>query len=387
MAVSSPLKAPAPVEAISFIDLKAQQERIGGAIDAAIRRVLDHGAFIMGPEVEELEQRLAAFSGARQAISCASGTDALLIALMAKGIGPGDALICPAFTFSATPEAIALLGAIPVFADVREDTFNLDPAALPGALRTARERGLKARAILAVDLYGQPADYDAILPLADAEGLFVLCDAAQSFGAESRGRRVGRMGAATTTSFFPAKPLGCYGDGGAILTDDEDLAAVMRSIRLHGRGDDKYDIVRIGINGRLDTLQAAILIEKLAIFEDEIARRQEVARRYEEGLGSIAQTPRVPPGMLSVWAQYTLRIASGRDKVAETLKRQGIPTAVYYPRALTEQPAYRHFLVSDEGVPVSVRLAREVLSLPMHPYLDPEPQARIIDEVSRALRR
>jgi len=387
MAASSPPETEPREEAIAFIDLKAQQDRLRGAIEDAIRRVLDHGAYIMGPEVEELERRLAAFSGVRHAISCASGTDALLIALMAKGIGPGDAVVCPAFTFTATPEAIALLGATPVFADVREDTFNLDPAAIPAAIRTARSGGLNVRAVLAVDLYGQPADYDAILPIAEKEGLFVLCDAAQSYGAESRGRKVGQMGAATATSFFPAKPLGCYGDGGAILTDDDALADVMRSIRLHGKGDDKYDIVRIGINGRLDTIQAAILIEKLAIFEDEIARRAAVAQRYGQGLAGMAMTPHVPPGNVSVWAQYTLRIAGGaRDAVAAKLKKHGIPTAVYYPRPLTEQTAYRHFPVSSAGVPVSERLAREVLSLPMHPYLEPAQQQRIVEAVALTLK-
>lgn len=386
MAASSPPEAAAS-EPLAFIDLKAQQARIRENIERAIRRVLDHGAFIMGPEVEALEEQLAAFAGVEHAITCASGTDALLIALLAKGVGPGDAVICPAFTFTATPEAIALLGATPVFVDVLEGTFNLDPAALPAALRTARAKGLNVRAILTVDLYGQPADYDAIERFAEKEGLFVLCDAAQSFGAVSKGRKVGQMGLATATSFFPAKPLGCYGDGGAVLTNDDELAEVMRSIRQHGKGDSKYDIVRIGINGRLDTIQAAILLEKLAIFEDEIARRQDVARRYEDGLGAAALTPRTAPGVLSVWAQYTLRIPGGRrDEVAARLKNAAIPTAVYYPRALTEQTAYRRFPVSEGDVPVSERLASEVLSIPMHPYLDPGQQGRIVDAMLRALR-
>lgn len=386
MAASSPPEAATPREPLAFIDLKAQQERIRENIERAIRHVLDHGAFIMGPEVEKLEVRLAAFAGVRNAITCASGTDALLIALMAKGIGPGDAVICPAFTFTATPEAIALLGATPVFADVLEETFNLDPAALPAALRTARAQGFNARAILSVDLYGQPADYDAIELFAEKEGLFVLCDSAQSFGAVSKGRRVGQMGLATATSFFPAKPLGCYGDGGAILTNDDELAEVMRSIRQHGKGHSKYDIVRLGINGRLDTIQAAILLEKMEIFDDEIARRQDVAHRYEEGLGAAALTPRTAPGVLSVWAQYTLRIPGElRDEVAARLKNESIPTGVYYPQALTEQTAYRRFPVSEGNVPISERLASEVLSIPMHPYLDPGPQGRIVDAVLRAL--
>ena len=386
MTAPSPRQSAASREAIAFVDLKAQQDRIRDAIDSAIRRVLDHGVYIMGPEVDELEHRLAAFSGVKHAISCASGTDALLIALMSHGIGPGDAVVCPAFTFTATPEAIALLGATPVFADVLEDTFNLDATALHGALQTARDQDLNPRAVLVVDLYGQPADYDAIEPLARDEGLFVLCDSAQSYGAEIRGRKVGQIGAATATSFFPAEPLGCYGDGGAILTDDDELAYVMRSIRAHGKGADKYDIERIGINGRLDTIQAAILVEKLGIFTDEIARRQMVARRYEDGLGTVVATPRVGPGVASTWAQYTLRIPDGRrDAVMAALKTDGIPTAVYYPRALHEQAAYRHFPVARPGAPVSERLAREVLSLPMHPYLSVPQQDRIIGAVRHAL--
>jgi dTDP-4-amino-4,6-dideoxygalactose transaminase len=367
-------------EPIAFIDLKAQQVRIRDNVDAAIRRVLDHGAYIMGPEVEELEQRLQAFTGAKHAISCASGTDALLMALMAKRVGPGDAVICPAFTFTATPEAIALLGATPVFTDVDADTFNIDPAAIPATLRTARDLGLTPRAILAVDLFGQPADYDAILPLAEEAGLFVVCDAAQSFGASLNGRRVGQLGAVTATSFFPAKPLGCYGDGGALFTDDDELADALRSIRLHGKGGDKYDIVRIGINGRLDTIQAAVLIEKLAIFDDEVVRRQAVARRYEDALGVAVLTPRVVARARSVWAQYTIRVSEARrDAVVAALKARSIPTAVYYPRSLNEQSAYRHYPVAHTGVPVAECLAREVLSLPMHPYLTVDQQDRVID--------
>ena len=360
MAISSPPSATTLARPIALIDLKAQQDRIRGATERAILKVLDHGAYIMGPEVDDLEKKLAAFAGVKHAVSCSSGTDALLIVLLAKGIGPGDAVICPAFTYTATPEVIALLGATPVFADVREDTFNLDPAAIRAAIETARANGLTPRAVLAVDLFGQPADYDAIVPLAEREGLFVLCGSAQSFGAETNGRKVGQIGVATAVSFFPAKPLGCYGDGGAILTNDDGLAHLTQSIRLHGKGSDKYDIVRIGINGRLDTMQAAILLEKLVIFPDEIARRQDVARRYEQQLSSVVSTPYVPPGQLSVWAQYTLRIPSGRrDAVAAALKADGISTAIYYPRAVHEQPAYQHFPLSSEGVPTAERLAQE----------------------------
>ena len=371
---------------LPFIDLQAQQARIRPALDRAIARVLDHGQYIMGPEVGLLEKRLSAFTGAPHAISCASGTDALLIILMAKGIGVGDAVICPAFTYTATPECIALLGATPVFADVREDTFNLDVNALPAALEAARMAGLKPRAIMAVDLFGLPADYDALLPFAKEHGLFVVADAAQSFGAAYKGRRVGGFGLATATSFFPAKPLGCYGDGGAIFTGDDGLAEVMRSIRLHGKGDDKYDIVRVGINGRLDTMQAAILLEKLAIFEDEIAARQRVAQRYTAGLHNHVKVPEVPNGLNSVWAQYTLTIPAGkRDGLGKALAGRGIPTMVYYPRGLHEQTAYQHYPVASGGVPVSARLPREVLSLPMHPYLDQETQSRVIAAVAEGL--
>ena len=384
-------KAPAPASvssgaAIQFIDLKAQQERIRPALDRAIARVLDHGQYIMGPEIGELEQRLASFTGARHAISCASGTDALLMILMAKGVGPGDAVICPAFTYTATPECIALLGATPVFADVLADTFNLDVDALPGALDAARKAGLRPRAIMAVDLFGQPADYDRLLPFAQEHDLFVVSDAAQSFGSTYKGRRAGTFGLATATSFFPAKPLGCYGDGGAIFTDDDALAEAMKSIRLHGKGSDKYDIVRVGINGRLDTLQAAILLEKLAIFEDEIAARQRVAQRYTAALHNVIKVPEVPTGLTSVWAQYTLTVPGGkRDALMKALAGRGIPTMVYYPRGLHEQTAYRDCPVAVGGVPVAARLPQEVLSLPMHPYLDEVTQGRVIAAVGEVL--
>ena len=383
MAASSQSKV---LPAISFIDLKAQQARIRSQIDVAIKRVLDHGNYIMGPEVAELEGSLAKFCGAKHAVSCASGTDALLIIMMAKDIGPGDAVICPAFTYTATPEVIALLGATPVFCEVSEATFNLDPGGLTAAVEAAQSAGLKTRAIIAVDLFGQPADYAAIASFADAHGVFVISDAAQGFGGAIGDRKVGTFGLATATSFFPAKPLGCYGDGGAIFTEDEGLADVMRSIRLHGKGEDKYDVVRIGINGRLDTIQAAILIEKLKIFPDEIRARQMVAERYRSGLQDIANVPGVPAGMKSVWAQYTLIVRDGaRDALARKLAAQGIPTQIYYPRALHEQVAYRSYPVAKGGVPVSERLPAEVLSLPMHPYLSADEQERIIQGVRAAL--
>ena len=371
---------------IPFIDVAAQRRRLGTAIDDAIARVLGHCRFIMGPEVRALEAELAAFCGARHAISCASGTDALIIPLMAKGIGPGDAVICPSFTFHATAEVVALLGATPVFADVEAASFNLDPESLARAVATARKAGLAPKAVIPVDLFGQPADFSRINAVANAEKLFVLDDAAQGFGASWQNRRIGVLADVTATSFFPAKPLGCYGDGGAIFTDDDALAQTLRSLRVHGEGRDKYDCVRIGINGRLDTIQAAVLIEKLKIFPDEIAARERIARRYGELLADVAGVPRLREGATSVWAQYTIRLAPGRrDGLAEVLKAQGIPTAMYYPKPVHMQEPYRHFPVAAGGLPVSERLAGEVISLPMHAYLDEPTQDRIVEAVRRAL--
>lgn len=384
MAVSSlqPMADAAPPDKIEFIDLKSQQARIRARIDRAIARVLDHGQYIMGPEVGELERQLAAFSGAKHAISCASGTDALLIAMMAKGIGPGDAVICPDFTYTATPETVALIGATPVFCDVEAASFNIDPETIEGAVAAALKAGLKPAGIIAVDLFGLPADYGRIRAIAARHGLWVMADAAQSFGASLGAARVGTLGDMTATSFFPAKPLGCYGDGGALFTDDDDLAEVMRSIRLHGKGGDKYDIVRVGINGRLDTLQAAILIEKLAIFADEITARNRVAEAYRLALTDVAAVPEVPTDRMSVWAQYTLRIKAGRrDEMMRSLAAAGIPTNVYYPRPLSQQTAYRHYPVAGNGNPVAARLCGEVLSLPMHPYLSEVEQARVVEGV------
>ncbi|HKA78849.1 MAG TPA: DegT/DnrJ/EryC1/StrS family aminotransferase [Xanthobacteraceae bacterium] len=371
---------------IPFIDVAAQRRRLGRSVDEAIARVLGHCQFVLGPEVRTFEAELAAFCGARHAVSCASGTDALVMVLMALGVGPGDAVICPSFTFTATAEVAVLVGATPVFADVEEASFNLDPDSLRRACATARERGLRPRVVIPVDLFGQPADYDRINPVAEAEGLFVLDDAAQGFGATYKNRRLGALAPATATSFFPAKPLGCYGDGGAVLTDDAELAQVMRSVRVHGEGRDKYDCVRIGLNGRLDTIQAAVLIEKLKIFPEEIAARERIARRYSAGLADIAIVPRLAQGSTSVWAQYTLRLPSGRrDGLMAALKGQGIPTAIYYPTPLHRQAPYQHFPVAAGGAPVSERLADEVISLPMHAYLDEGTQDRITEAVRRAL--
>ncbi len=373
---------------IPFIDVAAQRRRLGRAVDEAIDRVVDHCQFIQGPEVKAFEGQLAAFCGARHAVSCASGTDALVLVLRARGIGPGDAVICPSFTFCATAEVVVLVGATPVFADVDAETFNLNVASFERAIATAKRQGLKPKAVIPVDLFGLPADLDAINAIAKAEGLYVLDDAAQSFGATIGGRKLGTLAHATATSFFPAKPLGCYGDGGAVLTDDAELVEVLKSLRVHGQGSDKYDNVRIGMTSRLDTIQAAILIEKLKIFTDEIAARDRAARRYSEGLKDIAIVPQVPDDMTSVWAQYTIRLKPGvRDGLAAALKAQGIPTAIYYPIPLHRQGAYRQFPVVDGGLPVSERLASEVISLPMHAYLDEPTQDRIIDAVRNELGR
>jgi dTDP-4-amino-4,6-dideoxygalactose transaminase len=371
---------------IPFIDVGAQRRRLGRAIDDAIARVTAHCQFLGGPEVEAFERELAAFCGARYAVSCASGTDALLLVLMACGIGPGDAVICPTYTFCATAEVVVLAGATPVFADVDVDTFNLDAKSFARAVATAKRLGLKPRAVIPVDLFGLPADFDAINPVAKAEGLYVLDDAAQAFGADYRGRKLGTLAPATATSFFPAKPLGCYGDGGAVLTDDQDLVGVLHSIRVHGHGSDKYDNVRIGMTSRLDTIQAAVLSEKLKIFPDEIEARQKIARRYSDGLADVAIMPPVPTGSTSVWAQYTIRLKPGlRDGLAAALKSQGIPTAIYYAKPLHRQQAYRQYPTADGRLAVSGRLADEVISLPMHAYLEAATQDRIIEAVRGAL--
>jgi dTDP-4-amino-4,6-dideoxygalactose transaminase len=372
---------------VPFIDLAAQRRRLGKSIDDAVARVLDHCQFINGPEVTVLEAALAEFSGARHVVSCASGTDALLMVLMARQVGPGDAVLCPSFTFCATGEAVALTGATPVFVDVDAATFNMDAGSLKRGIATAKQRGLKPRAVIPVDLFGQSADHDAFAEIAEAEGLFVLDDAAQGFGASYKGRKLGTFGLATATSFFPAKPLGCFGDGGAIFTDDDELAETLRSIRVHGQGSDKYDNVRLGLTGRLDTMQAAVLIEKLKIFEDEIEARNAVAERYARGLGNVVTVPHLASGCTSVWAQYTIRLPEGtdRDGFAADLKAQGVPTAIYYTKSMHQQTAYRDFPVADGGLPASEKLSADVISLPMHAYLDEPTQERIIKAVRGAL--
>ncbi len=365
---------------ISFIDLKAQQEQIKPQIEAAIARVLAHGKYILGPEVSELEAQLAEFCGARFALTCASGTDALLLAAIASGIGRGDVVFVPAFSFVATAEIVALLGATPVFVDVDADTYLIDLENLEIAINETRNKGLVPRAVIPVDLFGQPPDYSRLGELAEANGLLVIADAAQSFGAQYAGKRVGTLAPITATSFYPAKPLGCYGDGGAIFTDDAETLEVMQSLRVHGQGASQYDNVRVGINGRFDTIQAAVLLQKLTIFEEEIAARRHVAEHYTEALRDAFQTPVVATESTSVWAQYTVRVED-RDRVATELKQKGIPTAIYYPKPLHRQAAYERYPTTSGGLPVSERLAGEVLSLPIHPYLSESEQDRVISAI------
>ena len=373
--------------AIPFIDVAAQRRRLGARIDDAVRRVMDHCLFVNGPEVAALEQQLAAFCGTRHAIGVASGTDALVLVLMAKGIGRGDAVICPSFTYAASPEAVALAGATPVFAEVNETTFNIEPAGIDGAVAAAKRAGLKAKALMTVDLFGLPADYDTINPVAEKHGLYVIDDAAQAFGADAKGRMIGTLAPVTTTSFFPAKPLGCYGDGGAVFTDDDELADMIRSLRNHGQGNDRYDNVRVGMTGRLDTIQAAVLIEKLRIFPEEIAARERIARRYNAALSDVVRGPHISNEHSCVWAQYTIRVSGRRDALAQTLRVQGIPTAQYYPVPAHRQGAYRDYPVAEGGLAVTERLAGEVISLPMHAYLDEPTQDRIVAAVRGALRK
>jgi UDP-2-acetamido-2-deoxy-ribo-hexuluronate aminotransferase len=355
---------------IDFIDLKAQQARIKQKIDAGIQRVLAHGQYILGPEVAELEEKLAAFVGARHCISCANGTDALQIVQMALGIGAGDEVIMPGFTYIATAETVALLGARPMYVDIDPHTYNLDPARIEAAITP------RTRAIIPVSLYGQCADFDAINAIASRHGLPVIEDAAQSFGALYKGRRSCNLSTLACASFFPSKPLGCYGDGGAIFTSDDQLALVMRQIARHGQ-DRRYHHVRVGVNSRLDTLQAAILLAKLEIFEDEVELRQRVATRYGTLLAraGITTAPYIEPHNTSVYAQYTIRV-DDRESLQARLKDAGIPTVVHYPIPTNRQPA-----VADASaqLPVGDEVARQVLSLPMHPYLT-ESQTSLIVE-------
>jgi dTDP-4-amino-4,6-dideoxygalactose transaminase len=366
---------------IPFIDLQAQRRRLGATLSRAIEAAVEGGQWVMGPQVVELEEKLAAFAGVKHVLACANGTDALMIVLRAWNVGPGDAVFVPTFTFAASAEVVALVGATPVFVDVLEDTYNMDPASLEAAIAMVKRDGkLKARVVMPVDLFGQAADYRALEPIVRREKLLMLCDAAQGFGALLDGRRAGGIGDAASTSFFPAKPLGCFGDGGATFTNDDGLIEILRSIRVHGQGTDKYENVRIGVNSRLDTIQAAILLEKMKIFPEEIELRDAIAKRYNEKLGRSNQirVPRVIEGGQSTWAQYTLQVPD-RDKLQADLKAKGIPTAVYYQIPLGAQKGYAHF--PSAPVPVSERICKTVISLPMHPYLDEPTQDLIIEAV------
>lgn len=367
-----------------FIDLAAQQKLIRPQLDEAIGRVLDHGQYIMGPEVKEFESQLCTFTGAKHAITCANGTDALSIVLMAWGVGQGDAIFVPSFTYVATAESPAQLGATPFFVDVCPDSFNIDIESFKQAIVDCRELGLNPSVVIPVDLFGQPADIDGISEIAQQNGIKVLVDGAQSFGAINNGRHVGSMGDATTTSFFPAKPLGCYGDGGAIFVNKDEDAELINSLRLHGKGSDKYDNIRVGFNSRLDTLQAAILIEKLKLFNKELELRDNVAKRYSSRLDSHFRVPKISDNLRSAWAQYTL-IVDDRDLLQSKLKSKGIPSVVYYPITLSEQTGYAHYPKVSTGVDVSEMLSKKVLSLPMHPYLNEAAQENIIMKILECL--
>lgn len=376
-------------DAIQFTDLETQSKRIRPNIDKAIQRVLDHGMYIMGPEVFELEKELQNYCDVKYAITCANGTDALLLILKALNIGPGDAVLVPSFTFAATAEVVALLGATPIFIDVLLETYNMDPTSLEMGIEKARKLNLNAKAVMTVDLFGQPAEYDIIENICKRNNLYLISDAAQSFGAHYKKRKVGNIGIATGTSFYPAKPLGCYGDGGAIFTNDENLAEIIQSLRVHGQGKHKYDNLRIGFNGRLDTLQAAILIEKLKIFPDEFVKRAEVAKKYSEGLQDLTniKVPAIENFEIakSSWAQYTIVLGNNidRESVINELKKNAIPTVVYYPKALHSQQAYNMYPKADTHLANSEYLARNVLSLPMHPYLEEDQHNHIVSTLRK----
>jgi UDP-2-acetamido-2-deoxy-ribo-hexuluronate aminotransferase len=363
-----------------FIDLQTQYGALKEKIDRRIQNVLNHGQFIMGPEVGELEERLADFTGSKYAISCSSGTDALLMPLMAKGIGKGDAVFTSVFTFFATAEVIALTGATPVFVDIRRDTFNIDSEKLEEAIvKTVKEGRLNPRMAIPVDLFGLPADYGAITEITRKYGLYLLEDAAQGFGGRYRGKTAGSFGDAAATSFFPAKPLGCYGDGGAVFTDDGEMAETLKSIRIHGQGTDRYENVRLGINGRMDTIQAAVLLEKLAVFQTEIEKRNEIAAKYTGLLKDCVATPAVPDGMVSTWAQYSVLARDGdeKERIRAALQKEGIPTAVYYPIPLHLQKAFLALGYREGDFPAAEDAASRIFSLPMHAYLNDEEIGRI----------
>jgi dTDP-4-amino-4,6-dideoxygalactose transaminase len=366
---------------MQFIDLGAQRARIEDKVKAAIDSVVMSGAYILGPQVGEFEKQLADYVGVKHVIGCASGTDALLIPLMAKGIGPGDAVFVPSFTFAATAEVVALTGAEPVFVDIDPDTYNMDARSLEEAIAMIETEGrLQPKGIIPVDLFGLAANYVEINKIAAKHGLLVVSDAAQAIGGEADNKRCGSFGDVASTSFYPAKPLGCYGDGGAVMTDDGDLAEVMRSVAFHGKGESQYDNVRIGLTSRLDTIQAAVLIEKLAILEDEMEARQRVATRYHKGLSDLVKAASNPPGMRSAWAQYAIELPE-RDALQAHLKSQGIPSVIYYVKPLHKQAAYERYPVAPNGLPVTEAKPKTILCLPMHAYLSEEDQDRVISEI------
>lgn len=362
-----------------LIDLAAQQKLIEKDIKKSFERIMEHGKYIMGPEVAELEKQLSGYVGVKHTISCSSGTDALTLALLALGVGEGDAVFVPAFTFFATAEPIALLGATPVFVDVDPVSFNMDLGKLEDAIKkTKKERKLNLKAIITVSLFGLVMDYSAVRAIADTYDMKVIEDAAQSFGASHNGIKSGTFGDIGCTSFFPAKPLGCYGDGGAVFTDNDELADIMRSLRVHGKGTDKYDNIRIGLNARIDTVQAGILLAKLSIFDDEMEKRQQVAAIYAEHLSEYVDVPQIPEGYVSAYAQYTVNLRNGeRERLTGFLRASGIPTAVYYRAPLPLLGAFKDLDLKPEDFPVSVALSQSVVSLPMHPYLDDRDFARI----------
>jgi UDP-2-acetamido-2-deoxy-ribo-hexuluronate aminotransferase len=373
------------VKEVPFVDLAAQYRRLKSQIDARIQAVLDHGQFIMGPEVLELEAALAEFAGCRHAIAVSSGTDALSMVLLAEGIGPGHAVFVPAFTFPATAEVVALAGARPVFVDVDERTFNIDTHHLFTQIERVKRAGqLQARAIIPVDLFGLPADHAEIGKIADDHDLLVIADAAQSFGGRVGEVRVGALAPVTTTSFYPAKPLGCFGDGGAIFTNDDARASRLRSIRNHGEGRTPSEALRVGVNGRLDTLQAAILLAKLSAFPEELESRNRVAAHYDVRLSNLVATPMRQEGKSSAWAQYSI-LLDKRDEISRSLRDAGIPSAVYYPTPLHLQPAYTQFGDGVGSLPVTESLSSRILSLPMHPDMDQETADRICDALQEAI--
>lgn len=368
-----------------FIDLKKQYQIIKPELEKRIAEICDKTNFIMGPEIAELEEKLAAYTKTRFCLSCSSGTDALLLALMANGVGSGDAVFTSTFTFIATAEVISLLGATPVFVDIDEKTYNIDPKKLRDAIVKVKKglqitekskATLRPKGIIPVDLFGLCADYDQINAIAKEFGLFVLEDAAQSFGGISKGKRACSFGDIAATSFFPAKPLGCYGDGGAVFINDKEMLDVLKSLRIHGQGSDKYENVRIGINGRMDTIQAAVLLAKLGIFEDEINKRQEVASRYSRLLRNTVIVPEISPKQRSAWAQYSV-LSDTRDEMIAALKKEGIPSAIYYPKPLHLQKAFAGLGYEQGAFPVAEDIAKKIFSLPMHPYLQEKDQERI----------